>query len=298
MVYKQEIEQYFRGLQKQICNGLEKIDGKEKFVFDNWTREEGGGGITTVIQKGTVLEKGAVNFSAVHGKMSDKMKSFLKLDKESFYATGVSLIMHPQNPWVPIIHMNVRYFEIDSTTFWFGGGIDVTPHYIINEDAGRFHSHLKKVCDKFHLGLYPKFKTWADDYFFLKHRNETRGIGGIFFDRLNSFENLKADDIFKFVQEVGNAFVPIYSELVMNNINKSFTDAEKQWQYLRRGRYVEFNLLFDQGTKFGIESNGRTESILLSLPPQANWAYDYKPISGTKEFETQQLLKKGINWIK
>ncbi|MBN8703947.1 MAG: oxygen-dependent coproporphyrinogen oxidase [Bacteroidetes bacterium] len=297
MSFKIEIEEYFRSLQSSICNGLEQLDGQQKFLLDAWNREEGGGGITRVIQNGAAIEKGAVNFSAVHGALSAQMKQFLKVDSESFYASGVSIIMHPSNPWVPIIHMNVRYFELDENTYWFGGGIDVTPHYINKEDAHFFHSYLKNVCDNYHSQSYAKFKNWADEYFFLKHRNETRGIGGIFFDRLTTFDNKSTSDTCNFVKHVGNSFVDIYSTLVNRNRHKEFASQEKDWQYLRRGRYVEFNLLFDQGTKFGVESNGRTESILLSLPPMAGWQYNYTPLPNTKEAQTQALLKKGIDWL-
>lgn len=222
-------------------------------------------------------------------------------DDFHFTATGVSIVMHPQSPKVPIIHMNVRYFELSNGTCWFGGGIDLTPHYVVEEDAIFFHNQLKNACDKHHPAFYPKFKIWADDYFYIPHRDETRGIGGIFFDYLKPDEsgngqNLSKEALFGFVKEVGESFAPIYTRLMAKHRDDAFTDEEKQWQFLRRGRYVEFNLVWDRGTKFGLETNGRTESILMSLPPQANWAYNLKPETGSAEAATLNLLKKGVDW--
>jgi coproporphyrinogen III oxidase len=244
-----------------------------------------------------VFEKGGVAFSAVHGPTPEKILNALQLPKSNFYATGVSLVIHPKNPWIPIIHMNVRYFEMESGTSWFGGGIDLTPHYIIPEDGKFFHQELKKVCDKHQPTYYTQFKKWADEYFYIPHRNETRGIGGIFFDRLSSTDSITLSDRFNFVKDTGNSFVKIYSEIVNKNKDKSFTDNERNWQLIRRGRYVEFNLVYDRGTKFGLDTNGRTESILMSLPPLAEWIYNYQVQEGSKEQETQNLLKKDINWI-
>jgi coproporphyrinogen III oxidase len=294
---KTEIESFFKSLQDSICSGLEKLDGKAKFQEDPWERPEGGGGRTRVLQDGNVFEKGGVAFSAVHGPTPEKILNALQLPKSNFYATGVSLVIHPKNPWIPIIHMNVRYFEMESGTSWFGGGIDLTPHYIIPEDGKFFHQELKKVCDKHHSTYYKEFKKWADEYFYIPHRNETRGIGGIFFDRLSSTDSITLSDRFNFVKDTGNSFVKIYSEIVNKNKDKSFTDNERNWQLIRRGRYVEFNLVYDRGTKFGLDTNGRTESILMSLPPLAEWIYNYQVQEGSKEQETQNLLKKDINWI-
>ncbi|MDX1629853.1 MAG: oxygen-dependent coproporphyrinogen oxidase, partial [Fulvivirga sp.] len=217
--------------------------------------------------------------------------------KADFFATGVSIVLHPYNPFVPIIHMNVRYFEMTDGTWWFGGGIDLTPHYINNSDATYFHQQLKNVCDKHDVNYYEKFKRWADDYFFLQHRQETRGIGGIFFDRLNEKSGKSKEALFDFVQDVGNAFAPIYVHFMDQHKDKQYTDAHKAWQKLRRGRYVEFNLVWDKGTKFGLETNGRTESILMSLPPEATWTYDFQPTPGSKEEDTLHKLRKDINWI-
>lgn len=303
-ISKEHISEWLKQLQTTICSALEKADGKAKFISDEWLRAEGGGGISNVIKDGNVLEKGGVMFSAVHGdapdflfKETEHTIASEKKERPKFYATGVSIVIHPSNPMVPIIHMNVRYFEMDNGVKWLGGGIDLTPHYINEEDAKYFHSELKKVCDKHHSSYYPKFKAWADDYFFIKHRNETRGIGGIFFDRLNSNDGLDLKKNLDFWKDVGNSFANIYTELMERNKNKPYTDQHKQWQLLRRGRYVEFNLVYDKGTKFGLESNGRIESILMSLPKFASWEYDHKIQPNSDEEKTLDLLKKGVNWV-
>lgn len=293
---KEEIAAYFEKLQTSICSQLEAADGKGKFRSDHWQRTEGGGGNSRIIEKGQIIEKGGVNFSAVHGPTPENILKALGLDKADFYATGVSIVQHPHNPRVPIIHMNVRYFEMSSGSWWFGGGIDLTPHYIDEGQASWFHRQLKKACDLHDVSYYPAFKKWADDYFFLKHRNETRGVGGIFFDRLGSDKGAK-EQLFSFVKSVGETFAPVYTHLMQLNSTKAFGDKEKQWQQLRRGRYVEFNLVWDKGTRFGLDTNGRTESILMSLPPQANWQYNYEPEEGSEEWETLDKLKKDIDWL-
>lgn len=301
MAKKDEIAQQYKEIQHEITTVLESLDAGAYFEEENWERPGGGGGRSRVIQNGNLIEKGGVNFSAVEGKLPDAIKKAFKTEAENFFATGVSIVLHPHNPWVPIIHMNIRYFEMEDakgeTIKWFGGGIDVTPHYIIKEDAKFFHQYLKSVCDVSSLEFYPKFKKWADDYFFIKHRQETRGIGGIFYDRLTP-ENTQIgwDDIFEFSKAVGRSFVPIYTELAAKNREKHFTLEEKQWQFQRRSRYAEFNLVYDSGTKFGLETDGRIESILMSMPPMASWVYDYKAPANSKEEETLSLLKKGIDW--
>lgn len=291
---KHDIAAYFQGLQDKICAGIAATDGLASFKEDNWERSEGGGGRTRVISKGAILEKGGVNFSAVEGPLHPKMVTSLNVTEEvEFFATGVSIVMHPENPWVPIIHMNVRYFELSNGEFWFGGGIDLTPHIIIPEQAKWFHKQLKAVCDRFDPSYYPKYKNWADDYFYSPHREETRGIGGIFFDYIKGDK----ETIFEFVKAVGESFEPIYSHLMRLNASRDFTPEEKEFQYIRRGRYVEFNLVHDRGTKFGLETNGRTESILMSLPPMAAWEYMYDPKVFPEGQTTFDLLKKGIDWI-
>lgn len=297
MISKAQIAADYQQIQDEICAGLEQLDGLAKFQEELWTRDGGGGGRTRVLQNGDVLEKGGVNFSAVEGILPEAVKKAFKVEEDDFFATGVSIVIHPNHPWVPIIHMNIRYFEMSDKVRWFGGGIDLTPHYVIEKDARYFHQTLKAVCDKFEPAFYPKFKAWADDYFYIKHREETRGIGGIFYDRLNpESAGISWDDIFTFSKAIGRSFVPVYSELVNRNRNKSFTPQEQEWQYQRRSRYAEFNLVYDAGTKFGLETNGRIESILMSLPPQANWAYNNQPEKGSAEAQTLSLLKKGIEW--
>ena len=298
-VEKEAVADWFKGLQDEICTAIEGADGQGKFEEDRWERPGGGGGRTRIIRNGAVIEKGGVNFSAVHGTAPEFLIRQLGLDRESnpqFFATGVSIVIHPNNPMVPIIHMNVRYFETTGGIAWFGGGIDLTPHYVKQEDGRFFHHFLKDVCDKHDPSYYPEFKQWADNYFFIKHRNETRGIGGIFFDQLKANEKFSIDQRFEFVKEVGSAFAPIYTELIKRNKNLPFTDEHKQWQFLRRGRYVEFNLVYDRGTKFGLETDGRTESILMSLPAQANWEYNFVPTPGSAEEATLKLLRKGVDW--
>lgn len=303
-ISKENIAEWLKTLQDEICSALENADGLSKFKEENWIREEGGGGRSRVIENGAVIEKGGVMFSAVHGDVPD----FLKTDKQhsvqsqtstkdQFFATGVSIVIHPKSPMVPIIHMNVRYFEMTNGTKWLGGGIDLTPHYVVDGDAKYFHEQLKQVCDKHHATYYPKFKTWADDYFYITHRKETRGIGGIFFDRLNTNEALNFEQNLNFWKDVGKAFAPIYCELIKRNKEKTYTEEQKQWQLLRRGRYVEFNLVYDKGTKFGLETNGRIESILMSLPANASWLYNFKTKPNSEEENTLQKLKKGINWV-
>ncbi len=297
---KADIISYFRKLQDSICARLEKGDGAGKFREDPWERPEGGGGRTRVIQ-GRQIEKGGVNFSAVHGPMPEKVSRALGIDPGQFLATGVSIVLHPKSPIVPIIHMNVRYFEVEQegkkNIWWFGGGIDLTPHYIVPEDARYFHQELKRVCDSHHASYYPAFKKWADDYFFLRHRQETRGVGGIFFDRLSDQEGFTKEARFAFVQDVGEAFAPLYLHFLEKHKEEPYEEKHQLWQRLRRGRYVEFNLVWDKGTKFGLDTEGRTESILMSLPPVANWEYSHQPEEGSEEARTLALLRKGIDWV-
>ena len=298
MISKEQIAEKYKEIQDEISQALEALDGKAHFVEESWEREGGGGGRTRIIQHGNILEKGGVNFSAVHGKLPEQIKKAFGVDEDEFFATGVSIVIHPNNPWVPIIHMNIRYFELNEEVRWFGGGIDLTPHYVDEQDASYFHQELKRVCDQYSAEFYPKFKDWADNYFFIKHREETRGIGGIFYDKLTPQKaGISDQEIFDFSCDLGHLFPKVYSELVNRSRDKQFTEAEKNWQLLRRGRYVEFNLVYDAGTKFGLETNGRIESILMSLPEQANWFYNFKTETGSKEEKTLSLLKKGVNWV-
>lgn len=294
---KIEIAEIYKKTQDHICSRLEAYDGQGTFKEDLWDRKEGGGGRTRIFENGKIIEKGGVAFSAVHGPTPEKILKKLNLEKANFFATGVSIVLHPINPMVPIIHMNIRYFEMDNGIHWFGGGIDLTPHYIDAEDASYFHQKVKKTCDQYDEDYYPKFKKWADDYFFIKHRKETRGIGGIFYDQLSGKTDQQFEDIFQFSLDLGNLFPEVYGYFMEKNHILPFGEREKNWQNLRRGRYVEFNLVWDAGTKFGLDTNGRTESILMSMPPNAGWEYMYEIKEGSKEAYTQEKLKKGVNWI-
>jgi coproporphyrinogen III oxidase len=294
---KDSISQRFELLQKQIVADLNSLDDKSSFQSDSWVRKEGGGGITMTIANGNVIEKGGVAFSKVYGPVSQEMKVQLKLEGEEFFATGVSIVLHPNNPWVPIIHMNVRYFELSNGTYWFGGGIDLTPHYIIDHAAKDFHLGLKTICDKYNPNFYPEFKQWADDYFYIPHRNETRGVGGIFFDHLKENNQLSKTEIFNMCVELGETFPKLYGNQVALFKDESFNEENISWRNHRRGRYVEFNLVNDRGTKFGLFSGGRTESILMSLPPIANWTYCLPILDGSLEQITQTKLIKGFPWI-
>jgi len=299
MLEKEEISLWFQNLQSDIIKQLEASDGGAKFIYDDWQRPEGGGGKSSVIFNGKIIEKGGVNYSAVFGPTPEFLiRSNASLLGTQFYATGVSIVIHPHNPMVPIIHMNVRYFEAGNNVYWFGGGIDLSPHYVNNEDAHFFHQKLNEACSKYDDNYYSNFKKWADDYFFIPHRDETRGIGGIFFDHLSGKSNDEKNKLFEFVKTIGNIFAPTYVHLMNKNCKLPFGENEKQWQYMRRGRYAEFNLVYDKGTKFGLETNGRTESILMSLPPRAEWHYNYIPEKDTKEAISQSFLKKGIDWLK
>jgi coproporphyrinogen III oxidase len=297
MNFKEIVAQKFMLLQDDICQKLEEVDGGGRFIEDLWDRPEGGGGRTRIIE-GKKIEKGGVAFSAVHGILPETMAKAMNLETTEFFASGVSIVLHPRSPMSPIIHMNVRYFETDEgKKWWFGGGIDLTPHYVNEEDARFFHQQLKNTCDRFHADFYAKHKAHADDYFFIRHRKETRGIGGIFFDYQDEKTGLSKEKLHEFVLAVGNTFAPTYIELLKRSENRPFGEKEKNWQMLRRGRYVEFNLVWDRGTKFGLETNGRIESILMSMPPVANWQYNMQPEPNSEESKTLAMLVKGINWV-
>ncbi len=314
---RQEIAAEFRAIQDSICRQLEALDGTARFGNDPWTRPEGGGGLSRPIADGALIEKGGVNFSEVFGPLSSAAAKSLKIEAHTFYATGVSVVLHARNPWVPTIHMNIRYFEAGDAVNaqqpsllrenassgeatnnqrWFGGGIDLTPAYVDQHAAALFHSRLKETCDRWDPRYYPEYKRSADDYFFLPHRNETRGIGGIFFDRLAPSAEHPFDDLFAFTRSIGHLFAGLYAEVAGPVRSKAFTQREKDWQLLRRGRYVEFNLVHDRGTRFGLETGGRTESILMSLPPEASWRYDHHPEDGSPEEQTLAWLRKGVDW--
>lgn len=294
---KEEIAGIYQQLQDYICEAIAVEDGSGSFEEDKWSRPEGGGGRTRILRNGRILEKAGIAFSAVYGPTPKKILAKLGLQEADFFATGVSIVIHPKSPMVPIIHMNIRYFEMENGKHWFGGGIDLTPHYIVPEDATYFHEKLKAVCDEFDPSYYYKFKAWADDYFFIKHRNETRGIGGIFYDRLEATSDDHFENLIQFSLALGKVFPEIYGHFMRANSLIPFGENEKYWQNLRRGRYVEFNLVWDAGTKFGLDTNGRTESILMSMPPVANWEYMQEVKENSPEKFTLEHLKKGIDWI-
>ncbi len=292
-INKKEIQHSFESLQDQICNTLESIDGGARFREDIWQREEGGGGKTRVMEEGNVFEKAGVNTSAVWGRLPERMAQRMEVDTGDFFAAGISLVIHPRNPMVPTVHMNLRYFDMENGDSWFGGGTDLTPYYIFEDDARHFHATLKAACDKHDAEYYPRFKKWCDEYFFIKHRGEARGVGGIFFDYLKGSNDLLSS----FVIDVGEAFLPSYIPLVERRKNMPYTNAQREWQLVRRGRYVEFNLVYDRGTLFGLETKGRIESILMSLPPFVSWKYEYHPEPGSPETALLEILKNPREWV-
>ena len=297
-----EFYNYIEKLQDKICNKLEEIDGKARFHQDLWEREEGGGGRTRVIENGAVFEKGGVNISAVHGPLAPAMQQYFKVGDVDFFACGLSLVIHPKNPMVPTVHANWRYFEMydkDGKVLdqWFGGGQDLTPYYLFEEDAVHFHKVSKEACDKHSPEFYPEYKKKCDEYFWNSHRNEARGIGGLFFDYLKASEEKTIKDWYDFVTEVGNSFLAAYVPIVEKRKNLSYNEANRNWQEIRRGRYVEFNLVHDKGTLFGLKTNGRIESILMSLPPHVQWAYNHHPKSGSEEEKLIKVLEEPKDWV-
>jgi len=294
---------YIEGLQNRICTTLEECDGKAKFIEDQWQRAEGGGGKTRVISGGNVFEKGGVNTSVVFGNVSDAMKTQLKIDGTKWFACGLSLVLHPYNPFVPTVHCNYRMFELynekdEVIDRWFGGGTDLTPYYLFEDDAKHFHQTYKNVCDKFDVSFYSTFKRNCDDYFVNTHRNnERRGIGGIFYDYQKPSENKNVNFWMNFSKACGDAFLPAYLPIVEKRKICSFTDKNKYWQEIRRGRYVEFNLIHDRGTLFGLKTNGRTESILMSLPPTVRFEYNYQPEKGSEEDQLLQVCLQPKEWV-
>ena len=299
---KNKFYTYIQNLQDQICKGLEDIDCSTKFREDLWERPEGGGGRTRVIENGNVFEKGGVNISAVHVKFQKKKKKMFGVGEADFFACGLSLVIHPKNPMVPTVHANWRYFEMynengEIINQWFGGGQDLTPYYLFEEDAKHFHQTCKTACDKHNPEFYPNYKKKCDEYFWNAHRFEARGIGGLFFDYLKETETMKMEDWFNFVSEVGNSFLQAYVPIVEKRKDLSYTDAQRTWQEIRRGRYVEFNLVHDKGTLFGLKTNGRIESILMSLPPHVQWVYDHHPEAGSEEEKLLKVLAKPVNWV-
>lgn len=303
MSIKDNFISFIHGLQDEICAALEQTDGKAVFREDRWERPGGGGGKTRVIANGNVFEKGGVNTSVVHGELPEVMAQQFGVTNSQFMACGISLVLHPLNPFVPTVHANFRYFELydqDGTLkdSWFGGGADLTPYYLEEEDGIHFHRTFKNACDLFGKELYPAYKKHCDEYFINKHRNnEARGIGGIFYDYLRPNAERSAEALLEFSKANGKAFLDAYLPLVEKTKHLPYTEAHKNWQAYRRGRYVEFNLVHDRGTLFGLKTNGRTESILMSLPPVARWEYDFHPAPGSPEAQLEEFLKPR-EWVK
>lgn len=277
-----DVKKYLIDLQTRICNMLEAEESGEKFIEDKWQHAEGGGGVSRVLADGKIIEKAGVNFSHVKGKSLPPAATAKRpeLINSGFQALGVSLVIHPQNPFAPTAHANVRFFVADTGQWWFGGGFDLTPYYGFVEDCQHWHAMAKEACAPFGADVYPRYKKWCDDYFYLKHRNEPRGVGGLFFDDLNEWGFERS---FEFMQSVGEHFIRGYQPILAKRKDISYGERERQFQLYRRGRYVEFNLLYDRGTLFGLQSGGRTESILMSLPPLVKWQYDWKPEVGSQE---------------
>ncbi len=302
MSMKEQFYRYIEQLQDSITSKLEEIDGGAKFKEDIWKRNEGGGGRTRVIENGNVFEKGGVNISAVHGPLAPAMQSYFKVGDVDFFACGLSLVLHPKNPMVPTVHANWRYFEMyekDGTVIdqWFGGGQDLTPYYLFEEDAKHFHYTCKKACNPHGFSFYSDFKKKCDEYFWNAHRNEARGIGGLFFDYLKENDRMKIADWYDFVTDVGDSFLQAYVPIVEKRMNLPYSEENRKWQEIRRGRYVEFNLVHDKGTLFGLKTNGRIESILMSLPPHVQWVYDHHPEPGSEEEKLIQVLERPVNWV-
>jgi len=291
--FAQDVRDYFEMLQRTICSSLEEVDGRARFSEDPWERPEGGGGLTRVMEEGSVFEKAGVNTSTVFGIIPEKVARTMNVPPVRFCATGISLIIHPRNPLVPTVHANYRYFEQANGDSWFGGGTDLTPYYVHEEDIIHFHTTLKRACDAHDTHFYERFKTWCDEYFFIKHRGESRGVGGIFFDYLRG----DREKHLSFVQSAGNAFLEAYLPIVKRRRDEPWGERERHWQLVRRGRYVEFNLVYDRGTTFGLETQGRIESVLMSLPPLVQWRYNNVPNPGTREARLVDLLAHPKNWV-
>jgi coproporphyrinogen III oxidase len=299
---KNEFYHYILKLQDRITSKLEEVDGKAKFKEDLWERAEGGGGRTRVIENGNVFEKGGVNISAVHGALPKAMQNYFKVGNVDFFACGLSLVLHPKNPFVPTVHANWRYFEMydqegNVVDSWFGGGQDLTPHYLFDEDAVHFHQTCKMACDKHDPAFYPRFKKQCDEYFWNGHRDEARGIGGLFFDYCKATPDFNMKQWYDFVTEVGNSFLDAYVPIVERRKDIPYTEENRTWQEIRRGRYVEFNLVHDKGTLFGLKTNGRIESILMSLPPHVQWVYDHHPEPGSDEEKLLKVLAHPHDWL-
>lgn len=284
---RDSIEASYRRVQAEFCDAIERLDGSSSFGSDLWDRPGGGGGLTRILTGDGHVQKAAVNFSAVSGDTPPKLSERLAEESSKFFATGVSIIVHPRNPHAPTFHANLRYFETDHGSAWFGGGADMTPYYLYEDDARHFHGVLKRVCDAHEVADYRKWKTACDEYFYLPHRGEARGLGGVFFDHLSSDLEL----VWAFQKDLGRALVDAYLPILERRIEAAFGPGETRWHEIRRGRYAEFNLVWDRGTRFGLETSGRIESILASLPPIARWEYSHEPDPGTPEARLLEVIR-------
>jgi coproporphyrinogen III oxidase len=291
---RREVEETYRVLQKDFCSVLEGQDGEARFRSDEWHRPEGGGGLTRTLSGPGPIEKAAVNFSAVSGDTPTRLSDVLAVGSGEFYATGVSIIVHPRNPHAPTFHANLRYFETDGGLAWFGGGADMTPCYLYEEDARHFHRELEKVCTRHGVANYAVWKAACDEYFYLPHRGEARGVGGLFFDHLTE----RLDEVWSFQVDLGRCLTEAYVPILERRATVPHGEREREWQEIRRGRYAEFNLVWDRGTRFGLETSGRTESILASLPPRARWVYDHQPEPHSPEAALLRLLRgEPRSWV-
>lgn len=299
---REAFSDFVSDVQQHICDTLEAIEGTTKFRIEDWEREGFGHGSTRIIEDGEVIEKGGVNVSKVESTLPPVLQEKLGVAESEFFVTGVSLVIHPRNPFAPTVHANYRYFELYDARDgslkdqWFGGGADMTPYYLFPEDARHFHAVHKEICDKYDPQYYPEFKKECDEYFYNHHRNESRGIGGLFFDYQRPDENRSADELYNFARDAGYAFTDAYIPILKKRMDNDYTDEHRYWQEVRRGRYVEFNLIHDRGTLFGLKTGGRIESILMSLPPEVRWVYDHHPEPGSPEAELVEHLKP-VDWI-
>ncbi len=293
-----DVKNYLTSLQNRICAELELLDGKAGFVHDSWSRPDGGGGESRVLANGGVFEQAGVNFSHVFGDKMPPSATKLRpaLAGKKFQAVGISLVLHPNNPYVPTTHANFRFFTAGdkNPTWWFGGGYDLTPYYPFHEDVLHWHQSAKAACDPFGADLYPRYKKWCDEYFYLKHRGETRGVGGLFFDDVNE---MGFERSFEFVRAIGDSFLPAYRPILEQRVKHRFGERQREFQLYRRGRYVEFNLIYDRGTLFGLQSGGRTESILMSLPPRVRWAYNWRPEPDSPEARLYSDYLRPRDWL-
>ena len=299
---KSQFTTYIKALQNRITTALAQEDGLALFREDKWQREGGGGGRTRVIENGNVFEKGGVNISEVFGSLPESMQKQLGVSHTDFFACGISLVLHPKNPMVPTVHANFRYFELydddkNIVDQWFGGGLDLTPYYLFEEDATHFHGVCKAACDAHDASFYADYKKKCDAYFWNHHRDEARGIGGLFFDYCRPNEVHDLASWYAFITQMGDAFLDAYLPIVQKRKILPYTDEQRQWQEIRRGRYVEFNLVHDKGTLFGLKTKGRIESILMSLPPTVQWAYDVQPEENTEEAKLITVLKNPKTWV-